>query len=584
MHRSFCHPSRALAAAAVLLLGGIHVSPCQGETRISRDIEFARVGERRLQLDLYLPEGSPKSPLIVYVHGGGWQGGSKDDMPLGRLVGLGYAVASVDYRLSTEAKFPAQVHDLKAAVRYLRSHRADLGLPGITEIAIVGSSAGGHLAALVGVSNGVKELEGSVGADLKSSSEVQATISLFGASNLQSILGQSTPQGLKMRLPALQLLLGGSPEEKPALAQLASPVNHLDASDPPLLLIHGDADPQMPFAQSKELEASAQKVKAPVQLVTVAGGKHGGREFYDESHTALMANFLSRTVETSQGKSQVKKAPVPSEADVAYGAHPHQVLDIHLPPPSAAAPYPVLLWYGGLWKPTRNVPDLTRFLPQGIAVVAVGVRTYTDAAEDKVNPPATYVMNDAVRAVQFIRLNAAKWHLDPNRIAVGGGSQGALPALYTGCAPDRAKPGAADAVERVSSLVTCVAAYRSQPSIDPVQMQQWVPGVMWGAPALGFQFEESLKRREELLPVIRQWSPDALLHPGAAPIYFENNWGLEQPAEVSEMDYKVHSPAWGLGFQKLAQSSKVECHVKYPDHPTEGYADIWDFVKKKLGR
>jgi hypothetical protein len=113
-------------------------------------------------------------------------------------------------------------------------------------------------------------------------------------------------------------------------------------------------------------------------------------------------------------------------------------------------------------------------------------------------------------------------------------------------------------------------------------MQEWVPGVEWGAPALGYSFAESLKRREELLPVIAKWSPDALLHRGTPPLYFENNWGLTQPEKVGEADYKVHSPAWALGFQKLAHKAGVVCHVKYPGHSTEKYKDIWDFIVQEL--
>ena len=166
-----------------------------------------------------------------------------------------------------------------------------------------------------------------------------------------------------------------------------------------------------------------------------------------------------------------------------------------------------------------------------------------DGVQENASPPVSYVMNDACRAVQFVRLNAAKWNLDARRIAVGGGSQGTLSALYVGCAGERADPNSKDTVERISTKVACVGAYRSPPSIDPLRMQVWVPGVKWGAPALGYGFEESLRRRNELLPVIEKWSPEALLHKGAAPIYFENNWGLTQPENIGEMDYKVHSPA-----------------------------------------
>src|SRR3954470_9351610 len=121
---------------------------------IIRDIEYARAGEQVLKLDLHLPPGKPHSPLIVWVHGGAWRSGSRHDMPLAKLVEEGYAVASVDYRLSTDARFPAQVHDIKAAIRFLRA-RADSELQWrlpAKRIVIAGDSAGGHLAALVGVS------------------------------------------------------------------------------------------------------------------------------------------------------------------------------------------------------------------------------------------------------------------------------------------------------------------------------------------------------------------------------------------------------------------------------------------------
>ena len=273
-------------------------------------------------------------------------------------------------------------------------------------------------------------------------------------------------------------------------------------------------------------------------------------------------------------------AAKPVETDVPFGPHPHQLLDIFVP--EGDGPFPVLLWYGGLWDAAKHAADPNRFLPQGVAIVAVESRTLKDAVAEKINPPISVPMNDACRAVQFVRLNAAKWHLDPKRIAVGGGSQGSLPALYVGCAADHANPTSSDPVESISSAVTCVAAYRSQPTIDPQRMQEWVPGVQWGAPAFGCLFEESLKRREEFLPIINQWSPDALVHKGAAPIYFENEWGLTQPEGFTEANYKVHSPAWALGFQKLALAVGAVCYVKFPGHDTEGYNDIWDFIVKEL--
>ena len=290
---------RRLAAGAVLIAALVS-SAALGEgdagARQVPDIEFARVGEHRLMLDLYLPprtaNAARRPPLIVWVHGGAWRSGSRRDMPLGGLVRRGFAVASVDYRLSPVARFPAQVHDVKAAVRFLRARADDYGYDA-GRVAVAGNSAGGHLAALVGVTNGDAELEGEVGQDRSQKSDVQAIISLYGMSNLTTILAQSTPHGLEVRVPALQLLLGGQPQDVPDLARLASPVFHVDEHDPPLLLIHGDQDAQAPVNQSLELQGRYEALRLPHRLVVLHGSGHGGKEFVDESRCGLVAGFLS---------------------------------------------------------------------------------------------------------------------------------------------------------------------------------------------------------------------------------------------------------------------------------------------------
>lgn len=258
------------------------------------DIEYAKVGETSLKLDLHRPQGE-NPPLIVYVHGGGWRAGSKEDVPIADLYDKGFAIASVNYRLSTQAVFPAQVHDIKAAIRFLRA-KAGLYHINASKIAIIGSSAGGHLAALVGVNNGNPELEGKVGEHLDQNSDAQVIVSYYGASNLETILSQSTPKGRDFRIPALKLLLGDTPDKKRELAKLASPVTHLDKNDPPLLLIHGDADPQMPPQQSQELTKAYESLGLPVTLVMLPGSLHGGAEFYDEERTAIVAKFLDKVL------------------------------------------------------------------------------------------------------------------------------------------------------------------------------------------------------------------------------------------------------------------------------------------------
>jgi acetyl esterase/lipase len=268
--------------------------PVQAAEPRFRDLVYAEVDGHALRLDVYPPRTpATASPLIVWIHGGAWRSGSKDKIPVERWLEHGFTIASVDYRLSPVARFPAQVHDIKAAIRFLRAEASRFQVDP-QRIVIAGNSAGGHLAALVGVSRGVAALEGKVGTALDQDSSVQAIVSFYGASNLQSILGQSTAHGLSVRVPALQLLLGGLPDQQVELARLASPTVHVDPGDPPLWLIHGDADPQMPIDQSRELEQAYRRQQLPVELDTIVGGQHGGPEFFDLQRLDRLARQLQQ--------------------------------------------------------------------------------------------------------------------------------------------------------------------------------------------------------------------------------------------------------------------------------------------------
>ena len=259
---------------------------------VMRGITFAKIGDTTLQLDLYpSPGAATPGPLIIWIHGGAWRSGDRKDMPLGALLTKGFAIASLDYRLTPVAPFPANIHDIKAGVRFLRARAAAYNIHP-DRFVLAGSSAGGHLAALAALTYKNVELEGTVGACLQTSSKVQAVISFFGASDLTTILSQSTAHGLSVRVPALNLLYGGSPELHPGLARLASPVFHLDREDPPILLFHGDKDQQMPPQQSAALAAACAAIGLDCQLRTVPGGEHGGAAFYGAGMMEETAEFL----------------------------------------------------------------------------------------------------------------------------------------------------------------------------------------------------------------------------------------------------------------------------------------------------
>jgi len=284
---------KAIGSAVALLV----LTPCataqQPATSYNKvsDITYAVVDDRELGLDIYMPRGVDDPPLLVWIHGGRWLYRTKEDINTLALVEEGFAIASIDFRLSVDAPFPAQIHDIKAAIRFLRANAETYGYEA-TRIGVHGRSSGGHLTALVGVTNGVKELEGELGDHLDVSSDVQVAVSYFGASNLTTILDQSTPFGVMLRGPALALLLGGPMEATAELAELASPVFHVDAQDPPLLLLHGDQDPQMPINQAHELHGVYKEHELPVHLEVIHGAKHGTPEFFDAKRTLLVSEFL----------------------------------------------------------------------------------------------------------------------------------------------------------------------------------------------------------------------------------------------------------------------------------------------------
>ena len=286
--------SRPIAVSLAALVLWTSSNPHAQATREFKDVIYASLDGKDLGLDIYLPAAVPSPPLLVWVHGGAWSGGTKAQAPT-VFVANGFGLASLDFRQSTDARFPAQVHDIKAAIRFLRAKAASYGYRA-DRIAIGGSSSGGHLAALVGVTNGHAELEGSVGGYRKESSAVQAILDYYGASNLTTILSQSTPFGLNMRRPALERLLGALPDQVTALAALASPVTHVDRGDPPLHLLHGDQDPQMPINQSHELEGAYKRLQLDVTFDVVHGAAHGGDRFFTGDYLARAVAFLRRTL------------------------------------------------------------------------------------------------------------------------------------------------------------------------------------------------------------------------------------------------------------------------------------------------
>ncbi|MGE3107852.1 MAG: alpha/beta hydrolase fold domain-containing protein [Phycisphaerales bacterium] len=327
---------------------------------VTRDIEYARpTTGKPLLLDVYLPKQekpdaaepraatTPKPtplPVIIWIHGGGWESGTKNGCPAAQLVPHGYAAVSISYRFSQVAPYPAQIHDCKAAVRWVRAHAKEYNFDP-DHIGVWGASAGGHLVALLGTTARDKQLEGDLGDCDEQSSAVQAVCDWFGPTDLIRLCrmagGESADQAAQPRTgftppprhpdhastsdpdPAAQSdkpsqrpgasnadspddagakrprvptpgpifkLLGGKIESRLALADSANPISFVDKSDAPFLIVHGDADTLVPIDQSDLLLAALKHAGVDARLHVVKGGGHGFwnadllrivREFFD---------------------------------------------------------------------------------------------------------------------------------------------------------------------------------------------------------------------------------------------------------------------------------------------------------------
>jgi acetyl esterase/lipase len=240
-------------------------------------------------------------PLVVWIHGGAWRAGSKTTCPLLYLTERGYIVASINYRLSQEAIFPAQIEDCKAAIRFLRANAAKYSIDA-DHIGVAGDSAGGHLVALLGTSNGVKDVEGKVGNHLAVSSAVQCVVDFYGPTDMMKFKGQPVwPKTDDPKSPLCQLV-GGPLAEKQELVAKANPITYVSKSAPPFLIIHGNADNTVPFNQSELLVAALKQAGADVAFEVVQGGGHGFNPQQTQRLRPIVEAFFDKHLKSSQVK------------------------------------------------------------------------------------------------------------------------------------------------------------------------------------------------------------------------------------------------------------------------------------------
>ncbi|MCA9179508.1 MAG: alpha/beta hydrolase fold domain-containing protein [Planctomycetales bacterium] len=265
--------------------------------QLHRDVVFGVGGGRELKMHLATPKDPPgeRLPAFVWVHGGGWQAGNKESglRRLPELVGQGFVAATIEYRLTGEAPFPAQIEDCKCAIRFLRAHAEQYHIDA-SRIAVGGSSAGGHLAALLGTSGDVKELEGSGGWP-DQSSRVQAVLDLYGPTDFKQFVTTEGYEGHNRDgSPESKLLGGGEVLTKLDGIKRLNPITYVDKDDPPFLIIHGRADRTVPLNQSESLHAALQAAGVASKLHVIDGAGHGGPQFSTAEVRQMEREFLAK--------------------------------------------------------------------------------------------------------------------------------------------------------------------------------------------------------------------------------------------------------------------------------------------------
>jgi acetyl esterase/lipase len=280
------------------------------------DVKYIPDGDAAQTLDIYFPEKAAEKPqpLLIWIHGGGWTAGSKSGVPYLNQLGRGYVVASVEYRFSQKALFPAQIQDCQAAIRWLRANAKKYNID-TDRVGVGGASAGGHLAALVGTSGGKKAFP-AIGENKDQSDRVQAVCDIFGPANFWTVIKQADEDKNVKNIfkwnngDPYSKLIGGKLGEDKEKCDAVSPVHYVSKESPPFLILHGDRDSLVPYAQSVELTDLLKKAGVAVTLQRLPGAGHGGPSFALPKVGELANAFFDKHLKSVDAKIEA----LPDEA------------------------------------------------------------------------------------------------------------------------------------------------------------------------------------------------------------------------------------------------------------------------------
>ena len=540
-------------------------------------------GEHERQvLDFYKAKSDRPTPVIFFIHGGGWvTGDKKNPSGLKEYLAAGISVVSINYRYSWQAQIAgikppvkAPLEDAARALQFVRSKATEWNIDKL-RIGASGGSAGACSSLWLAFHKNM--------ADPKSKDPVEHestrlwTAAVVGAQTSldPKELKEWTPNSrygghafgfmdqndIKTRDTRFAEFLEHREEILPWIKEY-SPIEHVTEDSPPVYLIYStppalgqdQKDPTHTSNYGVKLQEKCKALGVSCELVYpgAADVKHKTAEAY------MIASL----------KGPPHRSLKPTIADLAYGPHERNVLDFYQA--KSDKPTPLLFFiHGGGWTGgDKNGINPKPYLDAGISVVSVNYRYISQAQE--VVPPVKAPLYDAARALQFVRSKAAEWNIDKARIGASGGSAGACSSLWLAFHDDLADSKSDDPIARESTRLWCAAVVAAQTTLDPLQMKEWTPNSSYGGHAFGFkgdpvkktkQFDEFLAGRDRILPWIAEYSPYALVTADDPPIYM--SFGTP-PALGQEQKDPTHTANFGVKLQEHCKEIGVPCELFYP--------------------
>jgi acetyl esterase/lipase len=295
-----------------------------------------------------------------------------------------------------------------------------------------------------------------------------------------------------------------------------------------------------------------------------------------------------------KAKTPPRYSVPPTFSNVHYGDHERQVLDFFKADTNEPAPLVVHIHGGGWVNGDKvGVGDLKKLLENGISVASINYRFVPQAQQAGIKPPVKWPLEDAARAVQFLRSKSGEWNIDKSRVGATGGSAGACSSLWLAFHDDMANHDSTDFVAHESTRLTAAAVNGAQTSLDPAQLREWIPNMRYGGHAFGFtggnggrdsQFQQFYDHRAEVLDWIKEYSPYAHAGPGDPPVFLDYPAQDKPPVKGEDQKDPTHTAVLGLLLEEKLKAEGDEVHLVYPGHKDGEYASRTDFLIAKLKR